>query len=234
MRNVNVSQSEKQWPGKCFGSSRNYMHWEFQDLDGAFLGIVAQVKRVGRDRFVKRIFAIRVHLYRKGILSVTGFRLAIDPARSRNEILMRCDYFHGDSSVVTDLNYCGTHEPCLNGGQCENAAPDQYLCTCLEGFSGPNCEVVDNPCATGPCQNDGVCQETGVNGQFQCTCAPGWTGQTCGTSKYAGVGFDNEEVGMPEGVAPFHRETLNYVAILEINCQFHLMHMYHCSRILLP
>lgn len=25
-----------------------------------------------------------------------------------------------------DLNYCGTHEPCLNEGRCENIAPDNY------------------------------------------------------------------------------------------------------------
>ncbi|KAK6638759.1 hypothetical protein RUM43_007027 [Polyplax serrata] len=81
-----------------------------------------------------------------------------------------------------DLNYCGTHEPCLNGGTCENTAPDQYLCTCSEGFSGANCEIVENPCATSPCENGGTCQELGSNGQFSCTCAPGWTGQTCRTT----------------------------------------------------
>lgn len=58
---------------------------------------------------------------------------------------------------VPDLNYCGRHEPCKNGGTCENPAPDQYLCTCGEGFSGPNCEIVDNPCATQPCAHGGTC-----------------------------------------------------------------------------
>lgn len=82
----------------------------------------------------------------------------------------------------TDLNYCGTHEPCQNGGTCENTAPDSYLCNCPEGFSGLNCEVVDNPCVTGPCANGGACRETG--GQFHCACASGWTGPTCRISKF--------------------------------------------------
>lgn len=40
-----------------------------------------------------------------------------------------------------DLNYCGRHHPCLNGGICKNTAPDSYECTCYEGFSGVNCEI---------------------------------------------------------------------------------------------
>lgn len=84
-------------------------------------------------------------------------------------------------SVLTDLNYCGTHEPCLNGGTCENTAPDNYHCTCPDGFSGSNCEVVDNPCAPAPCRHGGTCQEAG--GSFSCDCAAGWTGPTCDIGK---------------------------------------------------
>lgn len=40
-----------------------------------------------------------------------------------------------------DLNYCGTHQPCLNGGTCSNTGPDKYQCSCPEGYSGPNCEI---------------------------------------------------------------------------------------------
>lgn len=82
-----------------------------------------------------------------------------------------------------DLNYCGTHEPCQNGGTCENPAPDEYLCKCPEGFSGMNCQVVDNLCATTPCLHGSTCTETDSGG-FNCTCAPGWTGSTCEISKY--------------------------------------------------
>ena len=39
-----------------------------------------------------------------------------------------------------DLNYCGSHHPCTNGGTCINAEPDQYRCACPDGYSGKNCE----------------------------------------------------------------------------------------------
>lgn len=105
---------------------------------------------------------------------------------------------------VSDLNYCGTHEPCLNGGTCKSTAPDRYTCTCPEGFGGANCDVVLNPCATEPCANGGKCRTADAASgaasgaaspgtavqqpppflapkQFHCECQQGWTGSTCNT-----------------------------------------------------
>lgn len=42
--------------------------------------------------------------------------------------------------MPSDLNYCGNHHPCVNGGTCINAEPDQYHCACPDGYSGKNCE----------------------------------------------------------------------------------------------
>lgn len=42
--------------------------------------------------------------------------------------------------LCPDLNYCGSHHPCVNGGTCINAEPDQYLCACPDGYLGKNCE----------------------------------------------------------------------------------------------
>ncbi|XP_037944016.1 protein serrate-like [Teleopsis dalmanni] len=68
-----------------------------------------------------------------------------------------CDTNWGGILCDQDLNYCGTHEPCMHGGTCENTAPDQYRCTCAEGLSGERCQIVEHPCATQPCKNGGTC-----------------------------------------------------------------------------
>ncbi|XP_053613363.1 protein serrate isoform X1 [Plodia interpunctella] len=91
-----------------------------------------------------------------------------------------CDTNWGGILCDQDLNYCGTHEPCQHGGTCENTAPDQYLCTCAEGFSGVDCERVDNPCAPQPCAH-GSCSLTSAPRGFACACERGWGGALCDT-----------------------------------------------------
>jgi len=90
-----------------------------------------------------------------------------------------CDTNWGGILCDQDLNVCGTREPCQNGGTCENTKPDQYRCTCPDGFSGTDCENVDNPCASNPCLNGATCRELGEIAQ--CECAPGFTGSYCAT-----------------------------------------------------
>lgn len=58
---------------------------------------------------------------------------------------------------LLDLNYCGTHEPCLHGGTCQNTAPDKFFCSCAKGLSGERCEIIEEPCAPQPCKNGGTC-----------------------------------------------------------------------------
>ncbi|XP_064483890.1 protein jagged-1b-like isoform X2 [Ornithodoros turicata] len=94
-----------------------------------------------------------------------------------------CDINWGGILCDQDLNYCGTHEPCLNGGTCEhtNTNDVKYTCRCRDGFSGINCELghgnVDHPCLTSPCLNGGTCTE--LNHTYTCTCLPGWFGLRC-------------------------------------------------------
>ncbi|XP_050671184.1 protein serrate-like [Leptidea sinapis] len=104
-----------------------------------------------------------------------------------------CDTNWGGILCDQDLNFCGTHEPCQHGGTCENTAPDQYLCKCAEGFSGVDCERVDNPCAPQPCDH-GTCAlaapppaapagspapAAAPSPGFVCTCERGWGGARC-------------------------------------------------------
>lgn len=51
------------------------------------------------------------------------------------------------------------------------------LCRCQPGFTGANCQVNVDDCASSPCQNAGTCQD-GVN-DYTCSCTLGYTGKNC-------------------------------------------------------
>uniref|UniRef100_A0A1A8P5A5 Delta-like protein n=1 Tax=Nothobranchius rachovii TaxID=451742 RepID=A0A1A8P5A5_9TELE len=88
-----------------------------------------------------------------------------------------CERNWGGLMCDKDLNYCGRHQPCVNGGTCMNTEPDEYHCACPLGFSGKNCEIAEHACVSAPCANGGVCHE-GSSG-YECQCPPGWEGPTC-------------------------------------------------------
>lgn len=71
-------------------------------------------------------------------------RLWFQPAFARSSgkrcLVKTAFFFKILSPPSADLNYCGTHQPCLNGGTCINTGPDKYQCTCTEGYSGANCD----------------------------------------------------------------------------------------------
>ena len=69
----------------------------------------------------------------------------------------------------------------MNDGACYPELSD-FRCQCKDGFSGKQCEVNDDECATSPCKNGAECKD-GLN-NFKCVCQPGFKGR-----KYAGVGF---------------------------------------------
>ncbi|XP_030621050.1 protein jagged-1b [Chanos chanos] len=88
-----------------------------------------------------------------------------------------CDTNWGGLLCDKDLNYCGTHQPCKNGGTCSNTEPNEYQCECQEGFSGRNCDIVEHACLSSPCMNEATCVENPSG--FSCVCPHGWTGPTC-------------------------------------------------------
>uniref|UniRef100_A0A668A7E5 Sushi, nidogen and EGF like domains 1 n=1 Tax=Myripristis murdjan TaxID=586833 RepID=A0A668A7E5_9TELE len=70
------------------------------------------------------------------------------------------------------INEC-LSQPCLNGGTCRDR-PGTYLCHCLQGFKGQNCELEQDGCESNPCLNGGVCR--GYRRNYLCVCKDGFFG----------------------------------------------------------
>ncbi len=39
------------------------------------------------------------------------------------------------------MDLCELLQPCLNGGNCRNQKDINYICLCINGFEGDNCEI---------------------------------------------------------------------------------------------
>merc|ERR1712002_692244 len=52
---------------------------------------------------------------------------------------------------------------------------------CTDGWSGKNCEIDIDDCASSPCKNDGVCTDQFAD--YSCECTDGWSGKNCKIDK---------------------------------------------------
>ncbi|XP_063848744.1 fat-like cadherin-related tumor suppressor homolog isoform X3 [Scylla paramamosain] len=85
--------------------------------------------------------------------------------------------------------YCNPN-PCLNRGVCEEGISGP-ICKC-KGFTGPNCTVDINECATNPCRNGGTCINS--YGTFRCMCLSNTTGMYCQEIKGSFFNIGLEEI----------------------------------------
>lgn len=126
-----------------------------------------------------------------------GYILTHQPKNSVFCCLLLLQFASLAISFLTDLNYCGTHEPCKHGGTCQNTAPDKFHCTCADGLSGERCEIVEHPCATLPCRNGGSCTiKVRTRPIIDQTASTQWLSRSC--SLILGLGLCYDRSGGPE------------------------------------
>ena len=59
----------------------------------------------------------------------------------------------------------------MNGGLCTNLNNLNYVCSCLNYYTGSRCEFIIDMCASNPCLNGGTCFNQINN--YSCVCPAG-------------------------------------------------------------
>ena len=90
---------------------------------------------------------------------------------SVQENIYICEY---DEICNSSRAYCHKHGKCLL-----SPTITQYRCYCDAGFTGNNCTVNIDDCASNPCQNTATCVD-GINA-YTCDCVAGFNGTHCET-----------------------------------------------------
>ena len=95
-------------------------------------------------------------------------------------------HFISAGNICEEKDFCGYStdgQPrCANGGHCFNE-PNNFICVCLDGFSGPRCQFnIEQMCAELDCSGNGECavDNTDENNVFvYCNCDIGYMGEDC-------------------------------------------------------
>ncbi|PIK54317.1 putative MAM and LDL-receptor class A domain-containing protein 1 [Apostichopus japonicus] len=74
-----------------------------------------------------------------------------------------------------DIDKCASN-PCWNGGSCTQTA-SMFVCECVPGYTGLNCQFDVDECESSPCEEPRVCVDR-LN-RYECICEGGFTGENC-------------------------------------------------------
>ena len=77
---------------------------------------------------------------------------------------------------------CPLRDICSRRGVCQirttaSSHSGYYACECQSGYSGDQCENIQDNCLSNPCQHGGMCLNSFKT--FTCDCGVGYTGQRC-------------------------------------------------------
>ena len=81
----------------------------------------------------------------------------------------KCHCPAGLSGKNCNEGYNCNRQPCKNGGTCKGKDDGKTVCSCMSGFTGPDCSEDEDECASVPCKNGGFCVNT--LGGFTCNCS---------------------------------------------------------------
>src|SRR6218665_480433 len=78
-------------------------------------------------------------------------------------------------NCADDVDECQqSHSPCTNGGTCLNRN-GTFMCICMNGWTGPTCDINIDDCIGNPCKYGGTCEDR--VGSYLCKCPVNKTGE---------------------------------------------------------
>ncbi|KAK9737088.1 Laminin G domain [Popillia japonica] len=132
-----------------------------------------------------------------GEFNIVGVDLKIIESAIGSANVLDCSSLNSDNNDLSnDINSGRTQNshdgrtgcssnPCWNDGQCHPLSPTDYKCSCVNGYSGRDCEIAPNQCdQLRPCENGGTCEGTTTG--YRCICPVDYQGTNCESRQHIG------------------------------------------------